>query len=137
MPPLFAFLSVNKYPASLLFLLMTLGPTIALMPILGRVGGRLSRWITVFGRVPFFYYMLHIPLIHLLALGVSKIRLGEVSQWLFTNHPMGSPAPPDGYIWNLPLLYLIWIIAIVILYYASRWFADLKTRRTDWWLRYL
>jgi len=137
MPALLALLNTTKYPASFNFLLMTLGPTIALIPLLEGARGALARWITVFGRVPFFYYMLHIPLIHALALVVSKIRQGEISSWLFANHPMGNPPPPDGYIWNLSLLYLVWAVAIVILYFACRWFADLKTRRKDWWLSYL
>jgi uncharacterized membrane protein len=137
LPALLAFLNANKYPASLLFLLMTLGPTIALIPLLERARGAAARFVAVFGRVPFFYYMLHIPLIHALALVASTIRLGMVSPWLFTNHPMGNPPPPDGYTWTLPLLYLVWAVAIAILYFACRWFAALKARRTDWWLRYL
>jgi uncharacterized membrane protein len=137
MPALLAFLNTNKYPASLLFLLMTLGPAIALMPILERARGAAAGFVTVFGRVPFFYYMLHIPLIHALALVVSKVRLGTVSPWLFTNHPMGNPPPPDGYVWSLPLLYLVWAVAIAMLYVACRWFAELKARRKDWWLKYL
>jgi uncharacterized membrane protein len=137
MPALFSFLNTAKYPASLDFLLMTLGPMIALLPLLEGLGGALARGIALFGRVPFFYYMLHIPLIHALALVVSKIRLGVVSPWLFTNHPMGNPEPPDGYVWSLPQLYLIWGIAIVLLYLACRWFAALKAERKDWWLQYL
>ena len=137
MPALLRFLNTNKYPASFLFLLMTLGPTIALIPALERAGGAVARWITVFGRVPFFYYVLHIPLIHALALVVSWIRLGEVSPWLFTNHPMDNPPPPDGYVWSLGLLYAVWLVTIVLLYPACRWFADLKARRGDWWLGYL
>jgi uncharacterized membrane protein len=137
MPPWLAFLNTTKYPASLLFLLMTLGPTIALMPVLEQTRGLVVRWIKVFGRVPFFFYMLHIPLIHVLALVVSKIRLGQVHPWLFTNHPMGNPSPPDGYVWSLPLLYVVWAVTIPLLYVACRWFADLKARRKDWWLSYL
>ncbi len=137
MPALFAFLNTSKYPASLDFLLMTLGPIIALFPLLDKLRGPLARAITLFGRVPFFFYMLHIPLIHLLALAVSKVRLGFVSPWLFANHPMGNPEPPDGYMWSLPLLYLVWAITIVLLYFACRWFAALKLRRSDWWLQYL
>ncbi len=136
-PALLAFLNTNKYPASLLFLLMTLGPTIALLPLLERARGAVARFITVFGRVPFFYYVLHIPLIHALALIVSLVREGAVNPWLFTNHPMGNPPPPDGYTWSLPLLYLVWAVAIAILYPACRWFADLKTRRSAAWLKYL
>jgi uncharacterized membrane protein len=137
MPTLLAFLNTNKYPASLLFLLMTLGPTVALMPLLERARGAVARFITVFGRVPFFYYMLHIPLIHALALIVSKVREGAVNPWLFTNHPMGNPQPPDGYTWSLPLLYLVWAVAIAILYPACRWFAGRKLKGGEWWLRYL
>jgi len=136
MPALLSFLNCNKYPASLNYLLMTLGPIIALIPILEKARSTVARTITVFGRVPFFYYVLHIPLIHTLALIVSKIREGAVNPWLFANHPMGNPEPPDGYTWSLPLLYLVWAIAIAILYPACRRFAELKAKRTDPWLKY-
>jgi uncharacterized membrane protein len=137
MPALLSFLNTTKYPASLCFLLMTLGPIITLIPVLEGLSGALARGISLFGRVPFFYYMLHIPLIHALALVVSKIKLGFVSPWLFANHPMGNPEPPDGYAWSLPLLYLVWGITIVVLYFACRWFAALKAKRSHWWLQYL
>jgi len=137
MPGWFSFLNASKYPASLAFLLMTLGPTLALIPLLEKARGPLARWIAVFGRVPFFYYMLHIPLIHALALVVSTIRLGEVSPWLFANHPMGNPGPPEGYTWSLQLLYAVWAAAVVMLYFGCRWFAGIKARRTDRWLSYL
>ena len=91
----------------------------------------------MFGRVPFFFYVLHIPLIHALALIVSKIRLGYVSPWLFTNHPMGNPEPPDGYTWSLPLLYLVWAVTIALLYFASRWFAKVKATSRASWLKYI
>jgi len=137
MPAVFAFLSTNKYPASLDFLLMTLGPTIVAISLVERAHGALSRTIAMFGRVPLFFYVLHIPLIHALALAISLIRAGEISPWLFANHPMGAPPAPDGYAWSLPLLYLVWAIAIAILYFACRWFVELKRRRSDWWLSYL
>jgi uncharacterized membrane protein len=130
-------LNATKYPASLAFLLMTLGPTIAVMPLLEHARGPVARWLTVFGRVPFFYYALHIPLIHVLAIAVSRIRLGHVSGWLFASHPMAPPPPPDGYTWSLPLLYLVWAIAVVLLYFACRWYADLKARCDDWWLKFV
>jgi len=137
MPALLSFLNCTKYPASLDFLLMTLGPIIALMPMLETARGTVARTIALFGRVPFFFYVLHILLIHALALVVSKIRMGSISPWLFTNHPMGNPEPPEGYTWSLPLLYVIWAISIVILYFACRWFANVKATRTTWWLKYL
>jgi hypothetical protein len=137
LPPLLAFLGPNKYPASLSFLLMTLGPTIALLPALESARGRLAGWLRLFGRVPFFFYLLHLPLIHALALVVSKVRLGSVSPWLFADHPMGNPPAPPGYAWSLGLLYAVWALAVVLLFFACRWFAELRARRDDWWLRYL
>ena len=137
MPAVLSFLNCTKYPASLDFLLITLGPVIALIPILETASDALSRIIAMFGRVPFFYYVLHIPLIHTLALVVSKIRLGYVSPWLFTNHPMGNPEPPDGYTWSLPLLYAVWAVTILLLYPACRWFVNVKAKRQDWWLKYI
>lgn len=137
MPALLSFLNTTKYPASLAFLLMTLGPTIALLPALEHARGAWARVLTVFGRVPFFFYLLHIPLIHLLALLVSRIRLGSVSPWLFANHPMSSGPAPDGYAWPLPLLYGVWAIAIAMLYVNCRWFAGVKARRTSGWLRFI
>jgi uncharacterized membrane protein len=138
MPQLLAFLNTTKYPASLSFLLMTLGPTIALIPLLDRARGRVAQWLTVFGRVPFFYYLLHIPLIHALAVIVSLIRTGSANPWLFTNHPMAPGDLPEGYMWGLGLLYLVWAIAVVLLYFPSRWYAELKARRTDLrWVKYL
>ena len=138
MPRLLAFLNTSKYPASLSFLLMTLGPTIALMPLLDRARGRVAQWLTVFGRVPFFYYLLHIPLIHTLAVVVSLIRTGGIDPWLFTNQPMAPGPLPEGYMLSLGLLYLVWAIAVALLYFPSRWYAELKARRTDLrWLKYL
>ena len=137
MPAWAAFLNPSKYPASLDFLLMTLGPAIALIPLLDGARGVLVRWLAVFGRVPFFFYVLHIPLIHVLAMVVSRIRMGEVSGWLFASHPMAPPPPPEGYTWSLPLLYLVWAIAVVMLYGACRWYAGLKARRSDWWMKFV
>ena len=137
MPGWIAFLNTTKYPASLSFLLMTLGPTIALISLLNGARGWLARWIALFGRVPLFYYLLHIPLIHALALAVSWIRLGAISPWLFANHPMGNPPAPEGYTWSLSLLYLVWALAIVILFFACRWFAAFKEERRSWWSSYL
>jgi len=131
------FLNATKYPPSLMFLLMTLGPTIALIPLVEGARGVFARWLTVFGRVPFFYYVLHIPLIHVLAMIVSQVRMGEVSGWLFANHPMAPPPPPEGYVWSLPLLYLVWAIAVVILYATCRWYGHFKARHTEWWWRYI
>ncbi len=137
MPAVLAFLNTNKYPASFLFLLMTLGPTIALMPLLERAQGVVARWLIVFGRVPMFFYLLHIPLIHALAVLVSLVRTPADTAWLFTNHPMANPPAPAGYPWSLGMLYVGWAVAVVLLYAPCRWFAGLKARRREAWLSYL
>jgi uncharacterized membrane protein len=136
-PALFRLLGQRKYPASQLFLLMTLGPTIALLPIAEKAGGWLGRMLETFGRVPFFYYLLHIPTIHVAAIIVSVLRQGSVNPWLFGNHPMDPPPLPDGYQWGLPLLYLVFVIVIAVLYVPCRWFARVKARGGPGWLRYI
>jgi uncharacterized membrane protein len=121
-----SFLNTAKYPASLLFLLMTLGPLIALMPWFDRARGTFADALEVFGRVPLFYYLLHIPLIHLAAIAVSLIRTGMVTPWLFGNHPMEPPEQPPGYMWSLTLLYLVTAMCVVALYAACRWYVERK-----------
>ncbi len=129
LPAALGFLNTTKYPASLQFLLMTLGPALALLPWFERTTGRWVGMITTFGRVPMFYYMLHIPLVHLLALLIAGLRSGLGVDWLFAHHPMEPPPVPDGYQWSLGLLYLVTGVAVALLYPACRWYADLKRRR--------
>jgi uncharacterized membrane protein len=131
------FLSATKYPASFVFLTMTLGPTIAALPLLEEARGRVAQWLTVFGRVPLFYYLLHIPLIHAVALGISLIRSPAATPWLFANHPMSPGRAPEGYAWSVGLLYFVTAAVVVTLYFPCRWFAQLKSRRRDAWLSYL
>ncbi len=131
-----SFLNTVKYPASLLFLLMTLGPLILLMPAFDRArpstwlgaGGTILSALETFGRVPLFYYVLHIPLIHLAAIAISLIRTGAVTPWLFGNHPLEPPDPPDGYRWSLPLLYLVTAVCVGLLLVACRWYAAWRQR---------
>lgn len=136
-PALFAFINTAKYPASLLFLLMTLGPTIAALPWAERARGRVGHVLAVFGRVPFFYYLLHIPLIHAAAIVVSLIREGRVDPWLIGNHPMMPPPVPDGYRWSLPLLYLVFALVVAVLYVPCRWYAKVKASSRNPWLSFL
>jgi uncharacterized membrane protein len=137
LPAVLSFLNTSKYPASLLFLLMTLGPTIALIPLLEKARGPVARWMTVFGKVPFFYYVLHIPLIHVIALIVSQMRMGTIVPWLFENHPMGTGRAPAGYMWSVWQLYLVWLIVVALLYFACRWYARLKEQKRSPWMVYL
>jgi uncharacterized membrane protein len=136
-PFLFRLLNQQKYPASQLFLLMTLGPTIALIPFAEQAKGWFAGVMAAFGRVPMFYYLLHIPTIHLAAMVVSVIRTGSVTPALIGNFPLDPPQMPEGYRWSLWLLYLVWALCIVALYPACRWYAGLKARRKEGWLRYI
>jgi uncharacterized membrane protein len=136
-PALLSFLNPAKYPASLDFLLMTLGPTVALIPLLEKARSTIAKVLEVFGRVPLFFYLLHIPLIHALAILVSFLREGAANSWLFGDHPAMIGPAPEGYTWSLGLLYLVWIVSVVLLYFPCRRFANLKARRNDIWLRFL
>lgn len=133
-----SFLNTTKYPPSLLFLLMTLGPTLL---FLRAVDAGVPRWLRpaeVFGKVPMFYFVLHVLLIHLLALVACWFRYGSV-HWVFE-----SPRPdmypftqPPGWPLPLPPIYAIWVLVVVTLWPLCRWYASLKARRRDWWLSYL
>lgn len=150
-PALFRLLNQNKYPASQLFLLMTLGPTIALLPLAERArpstglragpstklraGAWVAEVLATFGRVPMFYYLLHIPLIHATALVVWFLRDGSVHAGWFASAPFVSIPPAQR--WGLPLLYLVFVFVVAVLYVACRWFARVKAKRPEGWLRYL
>jgi uncharacterized membrane protein len=136
-PAYIRFLNTTKYPASLLFLLMTLGPMFIGLAFSETWHGRIANMLKVFGRVPMWYYLLHIPLIHVLAVLISLVRSPGATGWLFANHPMSPPSPPPGYVWSLALLYAVWLVAVVILYFPCRWFAELKSRKKSKWLSYL
>jgi uncharacterized membrane protein len=137
LPAALAFLATNKYPASLLFLLMTLGPTLVALGAAERWRSRAADVLATFGRVPLFYYLLHIPVIHAAACVVSVVREGHVDPWLFTNHPLAPGRQPDGYRWSLPLLYLVWAACVTLLYFPCRWFARVRAERRSSWLSYL
>ena len=134
---LFSFLDCCKYPPSLCYLLMTLGPALVVLALLDRETPRLLRPFLVFGRVPLFYYLLHLPLIHGLAVLVEGQRFAS-TPWLF-HVPFGprSFEVPANAGLGLPAVYLAWLTAILILYPICTWFAGVKRRRRDAWLSYL
>ena len=134
-PFLFRLLDQNKYRDSQLFLLMTLGPAIALLPFADSARGWIARAFETFGRVPMFYYLLHIPLIHATALVAWYLRDGAVRADRFDNAPYVQI--PDNERWSLSLLYLVFAIVIAMLYPACRWFQGVKARQPGSWLRYL
>jgi uncharacterized membrane protein len=127
-------LNQRKYPASALFLLMTLGPAIALLPALETARGRATEALATIGRVPLFYYLLHIPLIHAVALGVWRLRHAPVDDSAFATAPYVQL--PPALRWELPLLYLVFALVVAVLYVACRWFAAVKARSPAAWLRY-
>ncbi len=133
-----SFLNTNKYPPSLLFLLMTLSLTILLLGLLDGTTPRVLRPVLVFGRVPLFYFALHAALIHLIALAWCFMRYGQV-HWMFESSSVDQfpITPPPGWGLSLPYLYLIWILVVVALYPLCAWFARLKQRRSEAWLSYL
>ena len=133
-PTMLSFIDCEKYPPSLLYLLMTLGPPIALLPLLDNVQGLPARVLLTFGRVPLFYYLIHIPLIHALAVVASYATHHEVT-WLFGGFPITQK--PDGYGFSLPVIYLVWIGIMVLLYPICLKFSHFKERHRDSWLRYL
>jgi len=132
-----SFLNTNKYPPSLLFLLMTLGPALLFLRAVDAGTPRVLRPAVVLGRVPMFYYLLHFPLIHLLAVAVCYARYGQ-AHWMFESPSLDRfpITPPPGWGYSLPFIYLIWISVVVALYPLCRWFAGLKQRRGDAWLSY-
>jgi uncharacterized membrane protein len=134
--PVFAamsFLNCQKYPPSLLYLLMTLGPAILILVALERGAGWLTGPLLTFGRVPLFYYLAQWPLVHALAVIVAALR-GFPTAWLFRCPPFQSP---PGYGVGLSIVYLMWLVAVAMLYPPCRWFAALKRRHGSPWLRYL
>ena len=130
---LIAFLDTEKYPPSLQYLLMTLGPALLALAALDREPrGRAAEWIATFGRVPFFFYVLHLYLIHLAALALG-VALGQPWQWLGTR----GGDPPAGYGYPLGVVWLVWIGAVAALYPPCAWFARVKARGSSRWLRLL
>lgn len=119
-----SFVNCEKYPPSLLFLMMTLGPALMLLGAFAYWRGRLAGWLRTFGQVPFFFYVAHIYLIHALAVAAAFAMTGIVFQ-----------RPELGF--GLPAVYGVWLVVIVLLYPLCRRFAGFKERREEWWWRYL
>ena len=133
-----SFLNTTKYPPSLLFLLMTLGPALIFLWSVDAGTPRGLRPALVIGKVPMFYYMVHFALIHLLAVVVCYARYGTV-HWMFESPDLAHYpySPPPGWGYSLPVVYLVWALVVVAMYPLCRWFAALKQRRSDAWLSYL
>jgi uncharacterized membrane protein len=128
----YSFLDCTKYPPSLLYLLMTLGPSLVLLGLAESLPEKGFRWLGYFGKVPMFFYILHIYLIHFAAALLAYIRFGVNlnDQARYDAHKVEM-----GY--NLPTVYLIWLGVLLTLYLPCRWYAGVKARSKSQWLSYL
>ena len=142
-----SFINTTKYPPSLDYLLMTLGPAIVLLAFFepGRdmvvtvsrsVGSKLRNVFVTFGRVPLFFYVLQWFTAHTIAV-VLHLAFGKPVRWLFQTPVDWFTNPPQGNGFRLWVVYLSWIAGVLMLYPLCKWFASLKARRRDWWLSYL
>ena len=135
---LLSFLNTTKYPPSLLFLLMTLGPALIALAAADAGTPRWLRPALVMGKVPLFYYALHFFMIHLFAVAVCYLRYGT-AHWMFESPDLAHypfSAPP-GWGYPLPIVYVIWIGIVCAAYPLCQWFAGVKQRDTSAWLSYL
>ena len=131
-----SFFAVSKYPPSLLYLMMTLGPAMLFLAWFETRGrGWLANVFITYGRVPLFFYLLQWITAHSLALIASKLA-GKPTDYLFSNLAF-SPPPPAGTGFGLGTVYALWILGVVLLYPLCRWYAGVKARRHDWWLSYM
>ena len=119
-----SFLNCEKYPPSLLYLMMTLGSALIFLAALEQAHGRFTRILTVFGQVPFFYYVVHIYVIHTLALVAAFAMTGDIIR-----------APEISL--SLGGAYLVWLLVLVLLYPMCNWFAALKRNGSGWWWSYI
>ncbi|MGE4099688.1 MAG: DUF1624 domain-containing protein [Hyphomonadaceae bacterium] len=135
---LMVFLDVQKYPPSLQFTLVTLGIVFAIFPLLSRLPGVMRSVLNTFGAVPFFFYVLHIYLVHMLAI-LANAALGKPIEGYFDYmiNVFIAPQKLQGAGFTLPWIYLAWIVVLVLLYPLCRYWQALKARRRDWWLSFL
>jgi uncharacterized membrane protein len=138
---LLSFLNCTKYPGSLDFLLMTLGPALLVLAYFDQRRFKPENPLIVFGRVPMFYFVLHFYLIHGLTVLAAFLRYGRsAAAFIFNPLPsMGGPQElfPGNFGYGLWVVYGVWLLTVIVLYPVCRWFANVKATRKDWWLSYL
>jgi len=135
---LLSFLNTNKYPPSLLYLMMTLGPALLLLRAFDAGTPRLLRPVHTIGKVPLFFYVLHFYLIHLLAVVASWVRYGRVREVFQSPDLAHFPfSAPPGWDLGLPFVYAVWVLVLILLYPLCRWYARVRQSRHSWWLSYL
>ncbi|MFI5160093.1 MAG: DUF1624 domain-containing protein [Sphingobacteriales bacterium] len=133
-----SFLNVNKYPPSLLYLLITLGAACLFLAFTEKLKGAVVNVVSVYGRVPMFYYLIHIYVIHLIALTASALTTGQNWKIWFLKKPIWFTTDLKGYGFSLPVSYLIWIAIVIALYpLCKRYDAYKQANKQKWWLSYL
>ena len=130
-----SFLNVTKYPCSLLYVSMTIGVALVVLAITENVASRFASIVIIYGNVPFFYYVCHWYLIQVLHVVLFFVMGYTSSQIINPHYPF--PFCPDGFGFNLPGFYLIWLVVILLLYYPCRWFSNYKKTHQQWWVSYL
>ena len=134
---LLSFLNVQKYPPSLLYTLITLGPALIFLAFAERMLAGWTKPVLALGRAPFLYYILHVYLIHLLAVGAALITGFSMSDMVFNTWITDSP-DLRGYGFGLPVVYALWIIVVLMLLPVCVKYDKYKTtHREKWWLSYL
>jgi uncharacterized membrane protein len=133
----FSFINTQKYPPSLLYLCVTIGPSLIILGLVGDVRSKFAEIITVYGRVPLFYYVIHFYLLHLLSAIMYLTRGHSFDDGLrgVDGVPFKFYQPGEGF--GLAVVYIVWLIVVVLLYPLCRWFADYKRQQPKWWLSYL
>jgi uncharacterized membrane protein len=133
-----SFLNTTKYPPSLLFLLMTLGPALLLLWSVDTHTPQFLRPALIIGKVPMFYYLLHFALIHVLAVIICYARYGHI-HWMFESPDLAHYpiTQPPGWGLTLPVVYLVWAFVVLIMYPLCRWYAAVKQRSDNPLLSYL
>ena len=130
-----SFLNCRKYPPSLLYVLMTLGPAMVCLAFFDQRDSRSPVFLIVFGRTPLFFYIVHLFLIHLLAVILAALTDGPVSAIMIGPW---SPQMPDSYGYGLAVVYSIWLFVVLLLFPLCRWYDAFKRRNRHWtWLKYI
>jgi uncharacterized membrane protein len=135
---LMSFLNVTKYPPSLLYILMTLGPALIFLAIFEKIRGALAEKIIIFGRVPMFYYMAHLLLIHIFAV-IGALITGYGKYMLFLPNSVYEIPELKGYGFSLLVVYMVWAGLVLLLYPFCKSYALYKrsNQSTHKWLSYL
>ena len=133
-----AFLNTQKYPPSLLFLLMTLGPVLIILGLTDGIDARAiwQRIAVTFGRVPMFFYILQWFTAHGLAI-ILSLMVGKQVAYLFMNSGENGDAAPPDYGFSLAVVYAVWIVGLILLYPLCKWYGNIKQRNKHWLLSYL